>query len=590
MDITEVKALSRLEDGLFCFAWDQMPESERQQVRAFAAREYVRVEDESPLDLAMRLDPAIVPTPALRILSREMVLIRDAMEVMYERRALHAALVRSGVDDKKAIERAGKEIESRGSRRSIFTMAPQEGKSTLVTIYGSLWLYRQFPQMKETLVSYDGPNAEQFSYAIRAMIELFDGISDDIDLGLRLAPNQKAVSRWRLQSGGTMYAIGIGGGLTGKPSDYGAIDDPTKDQRDADSELISRLNWEWWPTTMRPRLAPWAPVTLTMTRWHELDLGGRFQIQQAEDESMGRTEYDEWRVVVIPAQADHRPELGEVDVLDREPGEWMVSARGRTIEEWETTKNSTPPRFWNALYQGRPTAASGDVYLEEWWLRYDDSIVVLQPDGSFRVPGWDLSQSWDLTFDDTKGSDYVAGELWGKRGVQSRLITVVHDRMSFPETIDRMKWLRRMFPETRRTLVEKKANGAAALATLRKDIPGLIGINPKESKRERAEAGSIFVRAGNIELPTEIVATLHQSLSFDVKGFIAEHTAFDNGAHDDRVDATSQYIKATYIEGGTGRLVSPVGRQPRASVPRGEQPKTLSPMQRRIAASKENPK
>jgi sarcosine oxidase gamma subunit len=36
-------------------------------------------------------------------------------------------------------------------------------------------------------------------------------------------------------------------------------------------------------------------------------------------------------VLNIPAEADHDPAKGETDVLGRVPGEFMVSARGRTL-------------------------------------------------------------------------------------------------------------------------------------------------------------------------------------------------------------------------------------------------------------------
>jgi hypothetical protein len=61
-----------------------------------------------------------------------------------------------------------------------------------------------------------------------------------------------------------------------------------------------------------------------MTRWHEADLFGRMIAKQKEDESAGLAHYDKWTVVNIPAQADHDPGKGEVDILGREPGEFMV--------------------------------------------------------------------------------------------------------------------------------------------------------------------------------------------------------------------------------------------------------------------------
>lgn len=545
-------------------------------------------EDKTPLDLAMRLDPMMVATPALRILANEMVGVRDAIALMYERRAMHAMLVRSGVDDKYARDKITSETQDRGTTRLIMSMPPQEGKSTLVTRYGALWLYRQFPMMRETLVSYDGSNAETFSYAIRADIELFNGEDDNIDLGLRLAPNQKAVSRFRLASGGSMYAIGIGGGLTGRPSDNLAIDDPVKDQKQADSELLSDSAWEWWSTTARPRLAPWAPVTLTMTRWHERDLGGRFQQKQLEDEAAGLTHFDKWRVVVIPAQADHDPSKGETDVLGREPGEFMISARGRGIPEWEATKASTPARYWSALYQGRPTPGTGDILLKEWWQRYDFPIALPNPDGTYRCVGYDVTQSWDFTFDDTKGSDYVVGQVWAKKGSDSYLIYQLRARLSFIQTLVAMRRVTQLFPQSRRKFVEKKANGAAVISSLKHEISGIIAVNPDRSKTDRATAASVYARAGNFWLPTSHIASMDSTIAFDPDVFIEEATAFPNGSHDDQVDAWSQYANETYLRFSPGRLISPT-KTPRASSIPKQEGTTLSPMQRRLQQRKETP-
>jgi len=49
--------------------------------------------------------------------------------------------------------------------------------------------------------------------------------------------------------------------------------------------------------------------------------------KQAEDEAAGLEHYDRWREVNVPAQADHDPSKGQSDLLGREPGEFMVSAR-----------------------------------------------------------------------------------------------------------------------------------------------------------------------------------------------------------------------------------------------------------------------
>ena len=86
---------------------------------------------------------------------------------MFARRARFAELVRKGVDQETATERAAAEIASAGNDRLIVSMPPQEGKSSRITRYGVLWLLRQFPTLRVGIVSYDGDNAGQFAYLVR---------------------------------------------------------------------------------------------------------------------------------------------------------------------------------------------------------------------------------------------------------------------------------------------------------------------------------------------------------------------------------------------------------------------------------------
>ena len=189
------------------------------------------------------------------------------------------------------------------------------------------------------------------------------------------------MGRWMLRSGGGIYAIGIGGGLTGHPSDFGTIDDPVKDIQAAESELRVQQQMDWYQTTFRPRLAPWAPVIITTTRWADNDLAGQLIEKAEQDKNAGVKDFDDWEVVNISAQADHDPAKGETDILGRQPGEFMLSARGRTQAEWQATKNATPPRYWSCMYQGNPTPGTGTILLREWWRRYDSVLWVRRSDG-----------------------------------------------------------------------------------------------------------------------------------------------------------------------------------------------------------------
>lgn len=577
-------ALIEFGEEAFKVAWEGASPTERRSLSADLERLRRAREDPTPGHLAMRLDPLTVQTPALALLDEQLLAVRDALTVMFARRRLFAELVKTGLDEQAAAEIAGSQVPDAGITRLIVSMPPQEGKSSRISRYGILWLLRQFPTLRIGLVSYDGVNAAQFSYQIRADIELYNGTGGNIDLGLRLAPDQKAMGRWQLRTGGGVYAIGIGGGLTGRPLDLLAIDDPVKDMEAADSIIQSQKAEDWYYTVGRPRLAPWAPTWIVATRWHERDLTGRVKTREDEMIAAG-IEVVPWRVVNVPAEADHRPELGEVDILGRDPGEFMVSARGRTRLQWEQTRFETPARFWSALYQGRPTPDIGDVLLREWWRRYDTPLWTIEPDGTFRLDGYDVSQSWDFTFRDTKGSDYVCGQVWAKRGADSYLVYLLRRRMSFTPSLEAIRRVTRLFPQARRKIIEGKANGDAIVDSVKHEIPGIIVAEPTTSKPARATAVSPYVRAGNIHIPSVRLAALEPEIAFDPEAFIEEATAFPRGTHDDQVDAFSQYAFEVYLgRGGSAMAIAPDGVLPRGRVlaaPKSPE----NEIQRRLAAA-----
>jgi predicted phage terminase large subunit-like protein len=583
LELQVVAALAEMDDAVFARQWESVTPEERKAMTLAALRLKQSLEDPTPGHLAMRLDPLTVQTPALTIIDRHLVDVRDAIATMYQRRAKFAELMRTGMDEDVAIERSAELVPARGVNRLIVSMPPQEGKSQRITRYGVLWLLKQFPMLRIGIVSYDGDKAGEFSQFIRGDIELFDGSLGNVDLGLRLVRDQRAKSRWSLTTGGSVYAIGIGGGLTGKPLDLLVIDDPVKDNKAAESLLQSQQGWEWWQTVARPRLAPWAPVIEVQTRWHELDLAGRMESKQREDEEGGVEHHDKWVVVNIPAQADHDPNEGEVDVLGREPGEFMASARGRTRAQWEATKSATESRFWFALFQGRPTPDVGDILLREWWRRYDVPLWTDMGDGTFRIlGGYTVSLSCDFAFKDTKTSDFVVIQVWAKKGADSFLVYQVRARLSFVKTVDAVRRVATMFPQAHRKIIEAKANGDAVIDSLRHEISGIIPVSPDQSKEARARAVSPFVRAGNFFIPTSRVAMMHPSLAFTPDDFIVECTAFPNGTNDDQVDSFSQYAKVLYIEGGEAAILSPVGAGNRPRT-RKEPVVKESPMAKRLA-------
>lgn len=133
---------------------------------------------------------------------------------------------------------------------------------------------------------------------------------------------------------------------------------------------------------------------------------------------------------------------------------------------------------------------------------------------------YEVTESWDCAFRDTKSSDYVVGQVWAKCGADSFLVYQVWARLSFTNTIEAIRRVTRLFPQSRRKIIEAKANGDAIIDSLRHEIAGIIKAEPTQSKVARATAVSPFIRAGNVHLPTTRVATAEREITFDVEALI----------------------------------------------------------------------
>jgi predicted phage terminase large subunit-like protein len=126
----------------------------------------------------------------------------------------------------------------------------------------------------------------------------------------------------------------------------------------------------------------------------------------------------------------------------------------------------------------------------------------------------------------------VAARLPGT--AQFFVLDVLRERLSFADTLTRLRELcDRWHPS--KVLVEKAASGFAVLETLRREIPGVVGVSPAGSKEARAAAVSPLFEAGQVFLP--------ESAPW-LADFIDELCGFGCGAkHDDQVDAAGMVLR-----------------------------------------------
>lgn len=431
-------------------------------------------------------------------------------------------------------------------KRLIISLPPQEGKSQRVSRRLPLWWLNRNPDARIVVASYERGVARRWGRTIKNDIAQHGDV-----LGLRVRDDTSAAHEWQLDGHeGGVYCVGIGGALTGRPADVMIIDDPHKGRKDADSAVQRETVWDWWTETARTRFGANTPVIVIMTRWHEDDLAGR----------LIENDKGAWTVVNIPAQANHRPEEGGADPIGREPGDYLESTRGRhltrpigkcelhpvgitkpdgTVTEccdWDDIKHDVGGRGWEALYQGNPTPSTGAIF-KKAHLRdafYDDPMWTVRDDGSYWAIGFDeIIASWDMAFKDTEGSDYVAGQIWGRRGIHIYLLDQVYDRMDFVATCHAVRELAVKWPQASLKLVEDKANGPAVIAQLRRKVPGMVPVEPDGSKVARAAAVSPFVEAGEVHLPAPELCPW-------VGALLAELTQFPQSPNDDRTDAFTQ--------------------------------------------------
>lgn len=441
----------------------------------------------TPGALAKALDPRTVATPALDLID--------------------AALV---------------DVAQGRTNRLMISVPPQEGKSQRCSRRFPLWLLLANPDLRIAIVSYAFHIARRWGRLIRDDIE-----AHGEHLGLSIAAGSKAQHDWELAgANGSVYCVGVKGALTSRPVDLLIIDDPYRDGEQADSEAWRETVREFWSEVAIPRLGPGVAVVIIQTRWRYDDLTGWLLKENRS----------QWRVINIPAQADHDPAKGQVDSLGRAPGEFMASTRGRTPADWEEKKREVGSRTWTALYQGRPTPGEGREFQRGWWQFYELPQWVDRDDGARIGLGFDeMAMSWDMAFKDLDDSDYVVGQVWGRRGVHAYLLDQVRGRFSFVETCMKVRSLAARWPQAGAKFVEDKANGTAVVNQLHRTVPGLIPVEPEGGKMARAAAVSPFVEAGNVHLPTPELAPW-------VDGLVEECASFPLGAHDDQVDALTQAL------------------------------------------------
>lgn len=408
-------------------------------------------------------------------------------------------------------------------RRLVITLPPRHSKSQIVSRHLPAFILGRNPDARIIGASYSDSLASRMNRDIQRIMEgpAYRRIFPETRLS---GATGRSRDGWAVRTGnyfevvgktGYYRSAGVGGSITGYGADLAIVDDYCKNQVDADSQVVRDRTWDWFGSTFMTRLERDAGVLITATRWHDDDLVGRLLNLAAKDSAA-----DQWTVLNLPALAEAPP-----SGLDpRQPGEALWPGKF-SAERLQGIKATIGTRSFSAMYQQRPAPETGMIVQKHWW-RY------------FQTPPeqYDkIIQSWDLAFDKSESSSYVVGTVLGKAGANIYLLDMFRERATFTRTLQAFRAMTARWPEAQAKYVEKKANGAALIDSLRAEIPGIIPVDPHGSKVARVNAISPRIEAGNVWLPDPDVHPW-------VRDVVHEWTAFPAGANDDICDSMCQGI------------------------------------------------
>lgn len=192
------------------------------------------------------------------------------------------------------------------------------------------------------------------------------------------------------------------------------VDDPIKNQEEADSIGVRDKLWDWYQSTAYTRLAPGGGVLVIETWWNDDDLAGRLQEAMRHD-----PEADQFEVVKYPAlstQWEYRDkdsllivctddplsqeEMDERNLELLRPVDFCLHEDRYPTDALKRIRANLQPRIWSALYQQNPVPDEGMYFKREY---FKDAVTFPSTYGMRVVTAWDFAITEKQTSDWTVG-------------------------------------------------------------------------------------------------------------------------------------------------------------------------------------------
>ena len=343
------------------------------------------------------------------------------------------------------------QVERGECTRLIVEEPPRHGKSMTVSQIFPTWYLGKHPRANIIQSGYSSDITMFHSRKSRDLLaspryhRIFPEVTHapERESQRAVAVEKQAAHEWGTTQGGRYYAVGVGGGLTGRGANIAIIDDPVKNREEANSEVVRRKIEDWYKSTLYTRLTPKGAIILVMTRWHPGDLAG---ILESEMQSGG----EKWDVLKMPAISKENTALW--------PEVW-------TLEKLQQIKRAIGSVEFSALYQQEPHDPESCIFRREWFEKFYDH----------EPAGLQYARAWDLAVTEKTSADYTAGAKIAMDADGTIILSdMVHGKWEMPEAVQVISATAKRDGPRVTQLVEYVGTQKAFLQTLLRD-PTLAG-------------------------------------------------------------------------------------------------------------------
>lgn len=320
---------------------------------------------------------------------------------------------------------------------------------------------------------------------------------------------QGSARYWRTKQGGGFRATSVDGPITGMGIHMLIVDDPFKNRKEAESQLVRDGVHGWFTSTAGTRFEPGCKpkIIVNMARWHDDDLVGRL------------------------TQDEHIPwEHMNLQAIDDDTGK-LLWPSAYSEEAYELLKRMAGEYDWASLYQGRPMPRSGYVFRNPERYAFPN------------VAGARIAIGCDPAATAKTSSDYsvicVIGAVGSGPTQTADILEVWRGQVEVPELVKKLHEFQTHWGAP--VFVEAVAGFKAVPQMLRQIDPKLrvVDINPTADKFTRSLAVKAAWNDGRVRVP------MAGSRPW-VDDFVKEVCKFTGkgDAKDDQVDALAHAFTA----------------------------------------------